>query len=97
MTTLKTIIFDWRNYNWTKDQEINEMFIKCTENHINGIISHRGYIYLNQICEALGVEWNPDDDNPCIKRGEVDTVQLQCKKRMFVNDSFMICVTTNDF
>lgn len=64
---LKIITFDEKAYAWTNNRESNIMFLGVAERHTNEIIRHRGYMYLNQICEQLGVEWNPEDDNPCIR------------------------------
>lgn len=32
-------------------------------NYLHDLFEHRGYLYLNQVYETLGVEWNPDDNN----------------------------------
>ena len=61
------IKFDSKNYNWTGDQVYDRMFLKTVEQRINDAIKVRGYIYLNQIYELLGCEWNPDDRNACIR------------------------------
>lgn len=64
---LKTIKFDKNNIHWEDDEEYNHMYLMMAECHMNDFIRHRGYIYLNQICEELGVRWNPDDENPCVR------------------------------
>ena len=69
---LKTIKFDNTNPNWRNDWADNTWFLHAMELHLNTIIEHRGYIYLNQIYESLDVKWNPDDENPCIKNDGVD-------------------------
>lgn len=73
------IKFDSKNYNWKSDQECNRMFLHITEQHINDVIRARGYIYLNQIYEELGCEWNPDDRNVCVRtkvEGKPPLVQI---------------------
>ena len=69
---LKTIMFDSENPNWRDDREYNYAFLRVREENMNDIIRRRGYMYLNQVYEYLGVEWNPDDENPCFKRDRID-------------------------
>lgn len=64
---LKTVMFDSTNYFWENDRTTNMMFLRMNENYLNDIIKRKGYIYLNEICERLGMGWNPDDENPCVK------------------------------
>ena len=64
---LKTITFDERNINWSNSEEGNLLFLKYMEMHINSILTNRGYVYLNQICEWLGDGWDPDYNNPCLR------------------------------
>ena len=73
---LKTVKFNSKNPNWVNDQNHNHMFLFVQERYINDIIRLRGYIYLNQICELLGVKWNPNDENPCIKNDGVNRVRF---------------------
>ena len=40
------------------DVDYNRAYVKLQETDINMILRHRGYMYLNQIYEAFGVEWN---------------------------------------
>lgn len=61
-----TIIIDKDLLN--NDITYDKFLIKCVENHINDLIQHNGYVYLNQIYEYLFVGWNPDNDNVCIKK-----------------------------
>lgn len=51
----------------TTDVEHNQMFIRLREDYFNDILKVRGYIYLNTIYEMLGVEWDPDWYNPCLR------------------------------
>lgn len=71
---LKTVTFDRLSYHWENNIDYNLVFLHAVEQNVNDIVRHRGYIYLNQICEILGVQWNSDDDNPCIKNDGVDRI-----------------------
>lgn len=70
---LKTVTYDTESH-FAIDLESAIAFLLHTERYLNEIIRHRGYIYLNQICENMCVEWNPDDENPCIKNDGVDRI-----------------------
>lgn len=52
---------------WRGDESYNFVFNTCK------ILEHsatiRGYIYLNQIYEALGFEWDPKNENVCYYEG----------------------------
>lgn len=65
------IIFDKENVNWKNDEGHNLMFLRATENHLKDLLNSRGYIYTNQIYEALGIKWNPKNENQ-VWFGEMD-------------------------
>ena len=48
---------------WKNDEGYNVMYLKSMERYFNDFIRTRGYIYLNQIYEALGLEWDPNKEN----------------------------------
>lgn len=73
---IKTISFDVQNVNWQSNRDYNRMFLRTEENYLNSIIAHRGYLYLNQICETLGDGWNPDDYNLCIRNDDADRLKF---------------------
>lgn len=65
---LATLVkFEEGNPYWTANRDANCVFLRHTEQFVNHTIRARGYIYLNQIFELLGLKWNPEDANPCIK------------------------------
>lgn len=65
---LATLVkFEKGNPYWTANRDANFTFFRRTEQVVNNTIRARGYIYLNQIFELLGLKWNPEDANPCIK------------------------------
>lgn len=68
-----------------------------TENFINEFIRCYGYMYLNQICERLGVGWNPDDENPCIRTDKYDRVMF-VEFELFdqPNNSFIVHILRYD-
>lgn len=69
---MATVRFDKNSPMWAEDARYNVMRLSDIEKYINETIRHRGYIYLNQIYEALGVEWNPEYINRCVKCDNVD-------------------------
>ena len=73
------IIFDSNSSSWCKDLEFNRFFIWRVIEHILGILNHRGYIYLNQIYELFGVEWNPDDENICYRDPDIFHINFKAE------------------
>ena len=58
---------------WCKDPEYNKMFLKTVEANANGRLKAQGYLFLNDVYEALGmakskagqiVGWVYDPENP---------------------------------
>lgn len=46
--------------------DFNRMFIVQQEHYFNALLKIRGYLYLNTIYEALGVEWDTEWENCCL-------------------------------
>lgn len=51
-------IFDECSVNWQKDNELNRIFLQCQQNYANHKLRTRGYVFLNEVYEALGFEWS---------------------------------------
>jgi hypothetical protein len=88
---LKTITFDERNPCWVTDVEVNIMFLRHKEVHLNDILLHYGYLYLNQIFEQLYATWNPDDENLCLRstvEGKTAVIRLEISNDS--NNSFAV-------
>lgn len=58
---------------WTKDPELNLMFLKCQEQFANEKLRSRGYLFLNEVYDMLGmprtkagqvIGWIYDEKNP---------------------------------
>lgn len=71
------IIFDRNNPNWSKDEGFNLLFLRAQELYLNDLAKLRGYLYYNQIYEALGVCWNPENKNKCLKYDKDYIFQFQ--------------------
>ena len=65
--------FDETCAGWTRDSEMNLMFLKQQENYLNEKLRFRGYLFLNEVYDALGIArtkegqsvgWIFDEDNP---------------------------------
>ena len=68
-------IFDESNINWSKDQEVNLMFIKQCQKHADDLLKKKGTVLLNEVYEILGlpnrksqegcvVGWHYDEKKP---------------------------------
>lgn len=88
--------FDEYCEGWTKDPEYNLMFLKLQQSQANKILQTRGYLYLNEVYEMLGMDktkaghvvgWIYDEKNPVgdnfVDFGIYDLYDE--KKRAFVN------------
>lgn len=58
---------------WSKDPEYNLLFLKHQQNHANEMLKARGYLFLNDVYEMLGIPktkagqivgWYYDEENP---------------------------------
>ena len=94
---LKTFMFDEKVSSWTNNRSFNFMYLRTMEQYFNDTIRYKGYIYLNRICEMLGIEWNPDDENPCIKNNGVDCL-MYVEFEVFEkpNESFLVLIHSHD-
>ena len=66
-------VFDEYCLGWEKDAEQNLMFLKKQEFYANNVLKSRGYLYLNEVYESLGIPktkagqvvgWIYDENNP---------------------------------
>lgn len=52
--------FDESNPNWTRDATSNYLFLKGIQNHMNRILEIRGYVFLFDVYDALGIPRTPE-------------------------------------
>lgn len=48
-------LFDESNANWNKENEYNFLFIQAQQNMANDLLTAKGYVFLNDVYEALGI------------------------------------------
>ena len=85
---LKEVLYDDKAGYWMNDRKCNLLFIVTKEQYFNDLLRHRGYIYLNEICDGLGVGWNPMNENTCIKYDGICSIKFWCLERP--NNSYLI-------
>ena len=65
--------FDESCFEWSKDAEYNLMFLKHQQTQANALLKSRGYLFLNEVYDMLGIPrtkegqvvgWIYDKDNP---------------------------------
>lgn len=54
------------------DEVFNLHFVRSKQIYLNELLRARGYVYMNQIYETLGLRWDPERENRCYiyKRGD---------------------------
>lgn len=52
----KDYIFDRDNFNFDKNNDHNLFFFQATQNFLNDLLYHRGYVFLNEVLDKLGIE-----------------------------------------
>lgn len=67
---MKTILFNETCAAWSKFPEVTITYLRLQRDYLNNLLIARGYLYLNEIYEALGAKWNPDDENVCYRSDE---------------------------
>ena len=84
---MRTIIFDENAIHWTQNRDYNLSYAKTRGEYLNDILAIRGYLYLNQIYEKFGVEWNPEDINDLYL---IDDGEITFKFKPIDENSIMI-------
>ncbi len=60
---MNIIVFDERSYLFESDDRVNECYLETSMGYMKDIYNTRGYVYLNEIYDHLGIAWNPHDTN----------------------------------
>lgn len=48
--------FDPLSTSWSKDPEINLLFVTCQQTYANDLLNARGHVFLNEVYDMLGIE-----------------------------------------
>lgn len=80
------IVFDKSSLGWNNgDEEEILWYLRCKKEYINGLLMCRGYIYLNQIYESLGVKWDSTRMNTCIRYNDNNHIEFHITKKLEEN------------
>lgn len=47
--------FDQMSSSWSKEPEYNLIFLKCQQNYANDLLKSRGYVFLNDVYDMVGI------------------------------------------
>nr|DAF07616.1 MAG TPA: hypothetical protein [Caudoviricetes sp.] len=53
------VIFDDDNINWSADEDLSMLHLKCQQQYANDILQTRGHIFLNEVYKMLGFPHTP--------------------------------------
>ena len=53
------VIFDDTNINWSADEDLAMLHLKCQQQYANDILNTRGHIFLNEVYKMLGFPHTP--------------------------------------
>ena len=53
------VIFDETNHNWSADEDLSALHLKCQQQYANDILQTRGHIFLNEVYKMLGFSHTP--------------------------------------
>lgn len=53
------VIFDDKNINWSADEDLSILHLKCQQQYANDILQTRGHIFLNEVYKMLGFPHTP--------------------------------------
>lgn len=90
--TCKILLNEHTSGNFEHVEEWQRMFLRAEEVYFNDLLIARGYVYLNQIYEALGVKWDPNNENPCCIYDLDDVIRIKFKVRK-VKNGFNLTIT----
>lgn len=94
---LTTITFDATSAHWTNSRDCNFAFLRVSEKYMDDLIRHRGYVYLNEVYEQLGIKWNPEDVNPYIKNDGVSRLAfIQFEVFAMPDNAFLVHIMSYD-
>jgi hypothetical protein len=54
-TSMYAKFFDEFSPSWSKDPEVNFIFVRCQQNYANDLLKARGHVFLNEVYDMLGI------------------------------------------
>lgn len=67
---MKTIIFDKSNPAYNRSAIYVRYFLDSQIDYLKDKCFYRGHLYLNEVCDALGIAQVPEEENVCYRESE---------------------------
>lgn len=72
------------------NKQFNRLFLITQMRYLNDLLKARGYVYMNNIYENLGLAWNPFWENSCIIIDDCKCIKFDIRS---VKDGFNVTIT----
>lgn len=89
---MKTVKFNKESACWMGDNKTNLVFLMNSIDYFNRVLEHRGYLYLNQVYETLGINWDPSYDNTCYLKSD-EPISFSVESNEDGNMEFLIHIS----
>ena len=90
MVQIGKILFEKSSALWEDDETFNRILLKSNELYLNNLLKYRGYLYMNQIYEHLGIAWDANCRNSCIKYDKNKFLALKLDSKR--NNEFLVTI-----
>lgn len=86
------LYFNESNRSWTERKNENIKIIRAMIVYLESLFNSKGYIYLNEIYETFGIDWDPKEKNLVWIRDDANTIGPEYAALELKNGNIIILV-----